>query len=215
MSLYRWSHLINSPWLVLFYLTLWLWHYSFWEYFLLHRASNFFIILFLFSQNPLTFLFFQLGLVIFDSFLYLVMYSLLFSVCWSGSCSWWSISVGVFPLLLWAYTHKNFMQGSLWGLDLGWFLWILHILLTCALEAPANPGPFFFFNDFFFKGTLFLFIYLFGCVGSLLLRRLSLVAVSRGYSSLRWAGFSLQWLLLLRSTGSRHAGFSSCGSQAQ
>ena len=33
--------------------------------------------------------------------------------------------------------------------------------------------------------------------------RLSLVAVSRGYSSLRCAGFSLRCLLLLRSTGSR------------
>ena len=31
----------------------------------------------------------------------------------------------------------------------------------------------------------------------------SLVAVSRGYSSLQCTGFSLQWLLLLRSTGSR------------
>ena len=43
---------------------------------------------------------------------------------------------------------------------------------------------------------------------------LSLAAVSRGYSSLRCAGFSLRWLLLLRSTGSRREGFSSCGSQA-
>ena len=43
---------------------------------------------------------------------------------------------------------------------------------------------------------------------------LSLVAVSGGYSSLRFAGFALQWLLLLRSTGSRHASFSSCGSRA-
>ena len=33
-------------------------------------------------------------------------------------------------------------------------------------------------------------------------------------SSLRCAGFSLWWLLLLRSTGSRHTGFSSCGSPA-
>ena len=31
---------------------------------------------------------------------------------------------------------------------------------------------------------------------------------------LRCAGFSLQWLLLLQSTGSRHMGFSSCGSRA-
>ena len=36
--------------------------------------------------------------------------------------------------------------------------------------------------------------------------RLSLVAVM---------GFSLRWLLLLRSTNSRHTGFSSCGTQAQ
>ena len=44
---------------------------------------------------------------------------------------------------------------------------------------------------------------------------LSLVAVSRGYSLLWCAGFSLQWLLLLRSTGSRFVGFSSYGTRAQ
>ena len=43
---------------------------------------------------------------------------------------------------------------------------------------------------------------------------LSLVAENGGYSSLWCAGFSLRWLLLLRSTGSRHAGVSSCGSRA-
>ena len=43
---------------------------------------------------------------------------------------------------------------------------------------------------------------------------LSLVVASGGYSSLRCAGFSLQWLLLLQSTGSRCAGFSSCGTRA-
>ena len=37
---------------------------------------------------------------------------------------------------------------------------------------------------------------------------------SRGDSSLRCVGFSLRWLLLLRRTGSRHAGFSSCGLRA-
>ena len=41
--------------------------------------------------------------------------------------------------------------------------------------------------------------------------RLSLVG---GYSLLWYAGFSLQWLLLLQSTGSRLKGFSSCGSWA-
>ena len=44
---------------------------------------------------------------------------------------------------------------------------------------------------------------------------LSLVAVNRSYSSLWCAGFSLQWLLLLWSMGSRRAGFSSCGTWAQ
>ena len=44
--------------------------------------------------------------------------------------------------------------------------------------------------------------------------RLSLVAASSGYSSLRCGGFSLWWLLLLRSTGSRRTSFSSCGSRA-
>ena len=43
---------------------------------------------------------------------------------------------------------------------------------------------------------------------------LSLVAASRGYSLLQCAGFSLPWLLLLRSMGSREEGFSSCGAQA-
>ena len=30
-----------------------------------------------------------------------------------------------------------------------------------------------------------------------------------------YACFSLRWLILLQSTGSRHAGFGSCGAQAQ
>ena len=43
---------------------------------------------------------------------------------------------------------------------------------------------------------------------------LSLVVASRGYSSLWCADFSLWWLLLLQSTGSRCAGFNSCGVRA-
>ena len=43
----------------------------------------------------------------------------------------------------------------------------------------------------------------------------SLVVASGGYSSLWRTGFSLRWLLLLRSTGARHVGFSSCGTRAQ
>ena len=57
-------------------------------------------------------------------------------------------------------------------------------------------------------------LFIFGCFGSSLLREgFSLVVASGGYSSLWCAGFSLQWLLLLLIVGSRHAGFSSCGSQ--
>ena len=46
-------------------------------------------------------------------------------------------------------------------------------------------------------------------------RGLSLLAVSGSYSSLRCVGFSLRWLLLWRSMGSRHGGFRSCGSRSQ
>ena len=44
--------------------------------------------------------------------------------------------------------------------------------------------------------------------------RLSLVAVSGGYSSLRCPDFSLRWLLLLQSVGFRHLGFSNCDARA-
>ena len=66
---------------------------------------------------------------------------------------------------------------------------------------------------FFFN--LFYFIYLF--LAALVLRccaQLSLVAASRGYSLLQCAGLPLRWLLLLQSMGSRHMGFSSCGTGA-
>ena len=42
----------------------------------------------------------------------------------------------------------------------------------------------------------------------------SLVAVSSGYSSLQHVGFSLLWLLLFWSTGSRACGLNICGFQA-
>ena len=46
-------------------------------------------------------------------------------------------------------------------------------------------------------------------------RGLSLVVASGGYSSLPCMGCSLRWLLLLWSTSSRRASFSSCGTWAQ
>ena len=96
----------------------------------------------------------------------------------------------------------------------------------CSNQCLNGPGiqhpikhqipsflSFFFFLTFFFFWLCWVFVAAYG---------LSLVAPIGGYSSLRCAGFSLRWLLLLRSTGSRHAGsvvvargLSSCGSRAQ
>ena len=94
--------------------------------------------------------------------------------------------------------------------------------LSDSSNLSAQKAPLIWGNDIsswrpmLYRATAsFIYIFIFGCVGSSLLRGLFLVAVSRGYSSLQCAGFSLQWLLLLRSTGSRHMGFSSCGTQAQ
>ena len=61
------------------------------------------------------------------------------------------------------------------------------------------------FLIFFLVGLCWVFIAAHG---------LSLVAASRGYSSLRCTGFSLQWLLLLQSMGSRRVDFCSCASWA-
>ena len=61
---------------------------------------------------------------------------------------------------------------------------------------------------------IYLFIYFWLRWVFVAVRGLSLVAASGVYSSLQCAGFSLRWLLLLRSTGSRRVGFSSCGSRA-
>ena len=60
----------------------------------------------------------------------------------------------------------------------------------------------------------YIFVF-FGCIGFVAVHGLSLVVASEGYSSLWFSGFSLWWLLLLQSMGSRHAGLSSCGTRAQ
>ena len=88
--------------------------------------------------------------------------------------------------------------------------------------GPSGRWSFFFLSFFLslsLSHSLSLFIhsliYLWLGWAFVAARGLSLVVVNRGYSLLRCAGFSLWWLLLLRSTGSRHTGFSSCGSRAQ
>ena len=69
---------------------------------------------------------------------------------------------------------------------------------------PCSVGKVFF--KIFLSKFIYL-IYLFLAVlGLCCCAGLSLVAASGGYSSLWCAGFSLRWLLLLRSTDSRHVG---------
>ena len=84
------------------------------------------------------------------------------------------------------------------------------IQINFIILADGIPLTFFLF--IFLKNYLFIYfwphcVFIAAC-------GLSLVAVSGGYSSLRCAGFSWWWLLLLRSTGCRSMGFSSCDSWA-
>ena len=69
-------------------------------------------------------------------------------------------------------------------------------------------------NSFFLYKIIYLFFYFWLRWVFVAACRLSLVAESGGYSSLWCVGFSLRWLLLLQSTGSRRTSFSSCSSQA-
>ena len=73
-------------------------------------------------------------------------------------------------------------------------------------EPRSCPFIIFLYKFFFFFWLCWVFV---------AARGLSLVAASRGYSSLWCMGFSLWWLLLLWSTGSRRVGFSSCSMRAQ
>ena len=82
-------------------------------------------------------------------------------------------------------------------------------------REPRNKPTYVLPINLFFNTFVHSFIYLWLCWVFVAAHGLSLVAESRGYSSLQCAGFPLQWLLLLWSMGSRRAGFSSCGMQAQ
>ena len=88
------------------------------------------------------------------------------------------------------------------GLNLGFLHWELRTLTT------GPPGKSLFYC-LLFVCLCFWLHWVFIAV-----RGLSLVAGSGGYSSLLCTGFSLQWLLLLRSIGSRRTGFSSCSTWA-
>ena len=73
-----------------------------------------------------------------------------------------------------------------------------HFTLT-SLQCSRNKP----FHSFFFFNYFILFIYFCLCWVFVATHGLSLVAASGGCSSLWCAGFSLWWLLPLRSTGSR------------
>ena len=85
--------------------------------------------------------------------------------------------------------------------------------MTSQDDELLGRGCFLFF--FFFNEFIYLFIYFWLRWVFVAVCGLSLVVTRGGYSSLRCVGFSLQWLHLLRSMGSRHVGFSSCSTWAQ
>ena len=99
---------------------------------------------------------------------------------------------------------------------LSFFLSLLFIqaFIFWLASGTLLAVSFFFFNNFFID--LFIFICLFFWLRGVFVAAsgLSLVVASGGYSLLQCAGFSLRWLLLW-STGSRRAGFSSCGTRTQ
>ena len=137
-----------------------------------------------------------------------------------------------FLLYFWAYSPSPPLQTLLLPLSpflscslppslLFSLLYILHQILyvrrwqttACWANLAHQLFVFWFFkillNWIFKKVTYFSLGWVFVAA-----RGLSSVVESRGYSSLQCPDFSLQWLLSLRSMGSRRAGFSSCGTRA-
>ena len=91
-----------------------------------------------------------------------------------------------------------------------YLFWALHVsgiiqyMVLCSWLLSLDVVFCFVFNLYFWLHWVFVAA-----------RRLSLVAAGGGCSSLRCMAFSLRWLFLLQNMGSRRAGFSSCGVQAQ
>ena len=84
-----------------------------------------------------------------------------------------------------------------------WYLVMLNII--------SYTWPFAYLLGMYLLKINFIYLFIFGYDrSSFAVPRLSLVVVSRGYSLLWYAGFSLKWLLLLWGTGYSHAGFCNC-----
>ena len=88
---------------------------------------------------------------------------------------------------------------------------ILHFLQIKGLWQPCIVRQLL----AFFSKKVFCFLFFLAVLGLCCCTLAFSSCGSRGYSSLWCVGFSLRWLLLLRSMGSRHAGFSSCGTWVQ
>ena len=129
-----------------------------------------------------------------------VAHRIFIAVCGIFSCSMWDLSVVACELLVATCGIQLPDQGS----NLGPLHWERRVLAT------GPPGK---SLEHFFENYVFIYLWLHWVFTAV--RGLSLVAASRGYSLLQCTGFSLWWLLLLQSMGSRCMGFSSCGTQAQ
>ena len=104
-----------------------------------------------------------------------------------------------------------FGEISLWIMTEIWFLliplmaaFLVEILLARWLPLVSESS----------LECLWIFFIFFGCAGFLLLQVNLLYLRWMGATLLVLLGFSLQWLLLLSSMGSRHMGFSCFGAQA-
>ena len=110
------------------------------------------------------------------------------------------------------FLMKSKVFTSFWTRKEIWYLLLYLCHYDCLqMQKILNSSltmnsSFFQINEFIYSWLRWVFVAACG---------FSLVAASGGYSSLRCVGFSLQWLLLLQSMGSRWVGFSSFGAQAQ
>ena len=101
----------------------------------------------------------------------------------------------IFPLV---GNASSGILGASWPHFYAWNYILVSGALTTPLQERGEGKGWSLFLNFYF----ILFFYFWLCWVFVATRGLSLVVVSRGYSSLRCPGFSLRWLLLLRSTGS-------------
>ena len=115
---------------------------------------------------------------------------------WKDWCWSWSPSILViwckeptYWKCPWCWERLKAGEESIRGWD-GWMASLVQRTWTWANQG--DEGHIMFFTYF-----------IFGCAGSSVLSRLSRIVVSRDCSSLQCLGFSLRWLLLLRSMGSR------------